>query len=576
MRSSVFFKSFIGYVIIVVLLSGLVLLLSFGLIRNHYISILTKDLESLGTTMKQKITPMISVVKPDTLDKFVKRLGAEIGTRITIIDSGGVVLADSEKDPKSMENHKRRLEIRQALDDKTGTSLRFSRTVKQEMLYVAVPVKKDGKIIGVVRVSLFLSDINSLLNDLKVKIFQVTFIIILVSLLLAYFFARGLSKPIKELVNASRNVASGDFDVTVLFKRNDELKELADSFNHMVTQIKDLVTELSLEKEALNTLITSIQEGIIVIDKKGTITLSNDSFRKIVNTSLIEGNPYWKLIRTPNLSTLVDTITKGERDVASAEIEIEGRYFICSAALISTAEQIVISLHDITEITKVAAVKKDFVANVSHELRTPLTAIKGFVETLEEDKSAKSRQYLKIIKRHTERLINIIQDLQLLSELEETEKLEREEVNLKKLLVPILKLFDQKVKEKNLEFKLKGDKRLPKIHADPFKLEQMFINLIDNAVKYTEKGEIVVSITKKDNAIRIEIEDTGIGIPKEHLSRIFERFYVIDKSRSRKMGGTGLGLSIVKHIVQIHNGTIEVKSEVGIGSSFTIKLPIGS
>jgi two-component system phosphate regulon sensor histidine kinase PhoR len=340
----------------------------------------------------------------------------------------------------------------------------------------------------------------------------------------------------------------------------------------MVTRIKKLVTELSLEKEALNIIIASIQEGIVVLNKKGKILLSNDSFGKIVNNTAVKDKFYWELIRSHKLGKLIENIGR-ENAVASEEIEINERNYICSAAFLSSAEQIVLTLHDITEILQVTKMKKDFVANVSHELRTPLTAIKGFVETLEQEKNVKTKHYLDIIKRHTDRLINIVQDLQLLSELEEKEKLELENVNLQKLVNNIFRMFNQRLKEKNLYFKLNVADNFPAIKADSFKLEQMFINLIDNALKYTEKGGITITVDQVNSSVKIEIEDTGIGIPGEHLSRIFERFYVVDKSRSRKMGGTGLGLAIVKHIVQAHKGEINIESKVNKGSKFTIILP---
>jgi two-component system phosphate regulon sensor histidine kinase PhoR len=575
MKSSVFLRSLIGYVLITVLLAGLVLLFSFQMIRDHYIHTLANDLENLGITMRLKIAPIMEGDNVDTLDIAVKRLGADIETRITVIEPNGVVLADSEEDPKAMDNHRRRPEVAEALEGKVGQSVRFSRTVKQDMLYVAVPVERNGKIIGTLRVSLFLSEINSLLNDLRIKMLQIAAIIIIVSLGIAALLSRGLSKPISQLVNASRRVAAGDFDVSVLFKKEDELKELADSFNHMVSQIKTLIAELSHEKEALNSIISSIREGILVLDKKGKVVLSNDSLQRIVHTDTLKDKHYWKLIRVPKLSQLIDAVQHKEDAIKSGEIVIDGRTYMCSATYLSSAEQIVLTLHDITEIVRVARMKKEFVFNVSHELRTPLTAIKGFVETLEQEKGANSKHYLDIITRHTDRLINIVKDLQTLSQLEvdEKETLQLEDVNLEKLIDPILKMFDQELKKKNLTLTLDIAENLPHIKGDPFKLEQVLMNLIDNAIKYTEEGGIRISVGQNHSQIKIEIEDSGIGIPKEHLSRIFERFYVVDKSRSRKMGGTGLGLSIVKHIIHAHKGEIRVESEPRKGSKFTLFLP---
>jgi two-component system phosphate regulon sensor histidine kinase PhoR len=236
---------------------------------------------------------------------------------------------------------------------------------------------------------------------------------------------------------------------------------------------------------------------------------------------------------------------------------------------------VVAILHDITEFRKLEKIKRDFVLSASHELRTPLTAIKGYVETLQTKISKKDQQYLNVIKRHTERLINIVSDLLNLSELEEkVNKPEFELVNIKNLIENIKTLFAPRFKEKNLALKVNVEEKLPLISGDSFKLEQMLINLVDNAIKYTEKGEVEIAARRLNQSIRITIKDTGIGIAQEHLSRIFERFYVVDKSHSRRMGGTGLGLSIVKHIVLLHNGEIEVESTPGVGTKFIITLPL--
>jgi len=256
------------------------------------------------------------------------------------------------------------------------------------------------------------------------------------------------------------------------------------------------------------------------------------------------------------------------------EIALGEKIFLTSIAFIPSMNEISLIFHNITEIKRLEKIKKDFVLNVSHELRTPLTAIKGFIETLDEEIDAKHKHYLDILKRHTDRLINIVQDLLSLSKLEEKDvELNIEQVNLKSLIGEVLILFKNKIKEKGLSLRLALEDISP-IRGDTFKLEQMFINLIDNAVKYTDKGGIEISLKEEDKYVVIGIKDTGIGIPDKDINRIFERFYVVDKSRSRKLGGTGLGLSIVKHIVLLHNGKIDVESVPGKGTKFTIRLPI--
>ncbi|MCK4337863.1 MAG: HAMP domain-containing protein, partial [Candidatus Aminicenantes bacterium] len=271
MKRSVFFRIFSGYLLIIFAISSLFLSFSFKMIRQHYIQTLTTDLEDIAVTLQLKIVPLLKEGNNKQLDSLIKDLGRRIDTRITIMDPEGLVLADSEQNPEFMENHSTRPEILKALYGETGTALRYSTTVKEGMLYVAIPIKEQGKSLGVLRVSLFLKQINSLLNGVKMNFLKVAIVLILLSLATALFFARSLSIPIKELVHASSRVASGDFDVKVYLKSKGELQKLAESFNEMVMRIKELVTELSQQKESLNVIIRSITEGLMVLDKKGKI-----------------------------------------------------------------------------------------------------------------------------------------------------------------------------------------------------------------------------------------------------------------------------------------------------------------
>ncbi|MFW6134780.1 MAG: sensor histidine kinase, partial [Elusimicrobiota bacterium] len=284
---------------------------------------------------------------------------------------------------------------------------------------------------------------------------------------------------------------------------------------------------------------------------------------------------YWEIFREKELTDMIDTVKKSGENLLK-EININNKHFLCSAAYLDKKDEIIILFNDITKFRKLDKLKKDFVVNVSHELKTPLTAIKGYVETLDEEiKSKQSKHYINILKRHTNRLINIVEDLLLLSELEEeTIEIEFKKANLKQIILDIAKVYEQKIKSKSLQLKIEIQDDLPEVEADPFKIEQMLINLIDNAVKYTEQGEIKIEAHSAEDNIEIKISDTGIGISSDDIERIFERFYVADKSRSRKMGGTGLGLSIVKHIVILHNGKINVNSTPLKGTEFIINLPV--
>jgi len=318
-------------------------------------------------------------------------------------------------------------------------------------------------------------------------------------------------------------------------------------------------------------------EGVVVLNSQKRVVLANKSFKKMGDFSSepIIRKAYWEVLRNMDLKELIDKVFKSN-ETETSEIRYQNKVYLGNGTSLSMTrgKGIVIVLHNITEIKQLERVKADFVANVSHELRTPLTAIKGFVETLEEDASEQQKHFLEIVNKHTDRLTNLVSDLLLLSRIESKGKeLEVEDVNLKEVMEDVLKIFEGKSKEKNLKLKLVTPDMLPLIKVDSFLIKQLFINLIDNAIKYTKEGEIKVEIIPQNQKVEIRVSDTGIGISEEHLERIFERFYVVDKARSRQLGGTGLGLSIVKHIVLLHNGEIFVDSRVSKGTIFAITLP---
>ncbi len=418
------------------------------------------------------------------------------------------------------------------------------------------------------------NDINTLVSEIERSLMNITISVIAISFLIALVFYRGLLSPIRKLSGAVRKLASGDFNTKIYLKDSDELQRLAGSFNYMAERINILFSELSAQKEELNSIISSIQEGLLVLNNEGKIIISNKSFKDFVQKDSVEERFYWEIIREQKFDELIKRAVE-EKNNLSSEIKINDRIFLCSANFLASKEEIVLTLHDITDIKNLERIKRDFVANLSHELRTPLTSIKGFAETIEESIDEENKPYLEIIKRNTERLINIVRDLLLLSEMEkEGTLLDIERLDLKSLSANVIKIFEQQAKDKNLKLNFIAENGDFIIEGDEFKLEQMLINLIENAIKYTEEGEVKVSLRQKSEHAIIEIQDTGIGIPESHIPRIFERFYVVDKSRSKNLGGTGLGLSIVKHIVMLHNGRIEVESIYGSGTKFTVILPI--
>jgi two-component system, OmpR family, phosphate regulon sensor histidine kinase PhoR len=576
-RKTIFLKIFTGYVLIIALMTAGVSILSYRTIKNNYNETLAQDLEKIATVTGHSIRRHAAQQNRTALDGYIKQLGEEIrGIRITVIDTDGTVLADSEQAPAvDMENHGSRPEVRSAMAGQTGVSQRYSTTVASDMLYVAIPLMRSGALAGVVRVSCHVSDIEQWLSRLRREISQVALLVILLAIGCALFVAKKLAAPIAQLGLAARTVASGDFNVRVAVDSRDEVQEFAESFNYMTGRIRELFEQVSLKQGELTSIITSLHEGLLVIDHADRVLMCNESLARMAGFSAAgaPGKSYWELLRVVQLEEIV-AAARASGGGTLHEVRLGGRTCLVNTALIAELNALVMTFLDMTDVKNMERMKRDFVVNVSHELRTPLTAIKGFVETLQEEPASEDQQrYLAIISRHTDRLINIVKDIMVLSSLEHEQEPECEEVNVKGIVEQVKKIYIDRLREKNLSLSIEAENGRLNARVDPFKIEQVFINLIDNAIKYTEAGGITVQLERAAEALLIRVSDTGIGIAPAHLPKLFERFYVVDKSRSRSVGGTGLGLSIVKHIVLLHGGTISVDSTPGKGSTFTITLP---
>jgi len=425
-------------------------------------------------------------------------------------------------------------------------------------------------------------------NKLQILLFILLSLIsaLTVSSLLSNKINNSLNIIISKLKNIkySENV---DYEAQNALER--DFFNLENSIKDMNSSLNQTISQLNSEKNQLLILVNAINEGVVVISKKGQIILSNNEFKKMFEVQESpDGRPYWEVIRISEITNIIESSLKTKQSTIK-EISLiypyEKFYFMNIIALDSPQDEIIAIFYDITEFKNLEKIKAELIANVSHELRTPLTAIKGYVETLEDeayDSAEEKLRFLNIIKKHTDRLINIVSDLLVLSEIEvkESERIlkeiqEFEELGINGILLSCHESLKSKIGIKKLIFNKELQENLPNIRGNQFLLEQAFINLLDNAVKYTsENGTIGFKTKLNSDKISVEIFDTGIGIPKEAIPRIFERFYRVDKDRSRKEGGTGLGLSIVKHVINIHSGDIQVESEIGKGTKFIINLPI--
>ncbi len=573
MKRSLFIKILSGYVAIILFMFVYLLFLSSRILRSNYIEALKKDLREFAVPLLIPMEQLLIDGQYDELDEMIKGIGYEADRRITVIDITGRVLADSIESPELMENHKNRPEVIQALSDGVGSSLRYSETLREKMLYVAVPVTSGGERVAVLRVSIFLRSINKLVSNLKKGIYFLSFVMFAFFSLVAFIVSQRLYLPVRQLNEAVKRAASGDMSMKVILRSRDELGELAENYNRMTDRLKTYMEELSAKTDELNAIIALMHPGLIALNREGKILLHNESAKMLIKAFDLEGKFYWQVFKEAVLLDLIQQVQE-KRGALDREVQINGHFLQVNASYLDSINMILLNFYDVTDIRNLERIKRDFVVNVSHELRTPLTAIKGYAETIEQV-GGEDRKYLEIIKRHTDRLIRIVEDLLTLSELEEQGfKLESEKVDLKQIVEHVTRMFDPRIKEKNLGIKLIMDKDIPFIIGDFLKLEQVFINIIDNAIKYTDEGGIVITLSKTDGFVKADIKDTGIGIPKRHLTRIFERFYTVDKSRSRRLGGTGLGLSIVKHIVILHGGSVDVQSTPGLGTTVSVNLPI--
>jgi two-component system phosphate regulon sensor histidine kinase PhoR len=576
MKRRIFGRIFIGYVLVSLIAVLAFAFYAYRLARDTSFTSLTRGLEIAARTAAVSVAPMLAKGRTPELGALVAGMAAEGRVRLTVIEPRGVVLADSEQDPAVMENHSNRPEVGDAMRGKTGISSRFSATVRQWMIYVAIPAfRPDGSVMGVVRASTFSEELTALMQSEAARLALFAVILFAACLLSALVFSRTVTAPLADLTGVVGRFAAGDFGARLHLRRADELRTLADSFNAMGEQVQSLFRERVQRTQELDGIFFSVQQGILLLDSAGRIVRSNRGFEDLTDVRPVEGKTLWEVVRAPRLTELVQHArATGKRQ--SDEVALGDRWILCTVEHMAGREELIVVLNDVTDVRRLETLKRDFVVNASHELRTPLTSIVGSLEMLEGKLDEDSPRWIDAIRRNAERMTAIVQDLLMLSRLEATgESPSAEQVDLKRLAEDVTGMFAHRVQTQGLKLSLSVSPDVRPLCADPFLLEQMFVNLIDNALKYTEKGEVRVSCAPEGSErVRIEVADTGIGIPVESLPRIFERFYVVDKSRSRKLGGTGLGLAIVKHIVQSHAGSIEVESTPGRGTRFIVHLPL--
>jgi two-component system phosphate regulon sensor histidine kinase PhoR len=579
MKRHLFYKIFGTYLILVVLSA----FVSHIFIRDEIQKTLTANIE-------QELIADAYLIDLNSLQKIsgqLQLISQLSKARITLIDAQGKVTADSEKSAEIMENHLNRPEVQEARVRGKGRSIRFSSTIGVDMLYIAIPIKKDSAITGYVRLARPLLEVRHSIKNVTGTIFLVTLIIVAFSLILALLFSYWLTAPIIKMEKFTEKLREGKSAGAIFLKTSDETKILADNINYLVDELRTQLKSANDEKAKLVTAFSSMTEGLMILDSGDRIEAVNPSLDDMLASQYgdVKGKTLMEAFRNVELQKAFLQF-KATKQSVSQEItlgNIEPVILNISASKVegsSDEEKNMIVFHDITRLKKLERVRADFVANVTHEIRTPLTAILGYLETIKDgaiENKDQERKFMEIIINHAQRLNRLVEDLLTISKIELGEmNFHFEQVSLSDIITNVIPLIEPKANLKKIKVDNRIADKLQSITADKDKLIQVFVNILDNAVKFTQDaGEITIEAAEDaaKDGISVSITDTGIGIPESEVARLGERFYRVDKTRSRDLGGTGLGLSIVKHLMIAHGGRLEIASQLGHGTKVSLHFP---
>ena len=516
------------------------------------------------------------------LDGLAKQLGTDINARVTIIAADGTVLGDSEDNPATMENHSTRPEVIAALATGYGEIVRYSTTLNEQMMYVAVSIKDNNQVLGVARVALPLSDVRNSIHHLTIVISLAVILTIIITGFATWFIVRITTRRIREVTQASRKIAAGDLKQDIQIHSRDEAGELGKAFNEMAGNIRKLVESISTEQSKLDTVLSNMADGVIVTDKEGNISLANHAAEKLFGfrAEAIISKTVIEVTHDHEIDNLAKRcLARGEQLNSQIELTSAGKYLRVIAIPITgkILSGCLLLLQDLTEMRNLQTMRQELVGNISHDLRTPLAGIKVMVETLRDgaidDKNA-AIDFLTRIEDEVDRLTQMVSELTELSRIEAgSTKLKKEPVNLNELVNEAIIQLNPLATKQNVTLNAMLSGNLPAAKIDRDRISQTITNLIHNAIKFNRTGgSVTITTSSDDKVITVKVIDTGIGIPKTNLSHVFERFYKADKSRTNS--GSGLGLAIAKHTIEAHGGTIWAQSEEGNGSTFSFTIPL--
>ncbi len=587
-KKKIFWQLFPSYLLIIFISLFLVTTYSSNLFTHFYQEQILIELKERAYLIENQISKDFYPLNVDNIRVLTDKISKKILTRITIILPSGEVVADTEEDPLSMDNHTNRPEIQMALSGKDGFSTRFSHTLKENMVYVTVPVYVNNKMTGIIRTAMPSTLIEKTLTKAYFEIILGGLLVAFIGGAINYNLSKKISQPLEQLEHKARGFAAGNLKERLPEFDLEEINNVAYSMNEMAEQLNERMQIITHQNAEQETILSSMKSGLIFIDPQKRITKLNTSAAKLLNLDIEEvyGKKVKDTIKNIEfykfISRALENRKSIEKEIPLGNDKEKHCIQLYTVPIFDEKEArtgTLIVLNDITHIKRLETIRQDFVSNVSHELKTPITSIQGYVETLidgDMNDPEEIKTYLGVIKKHTGRLKAIIEDLLSLSRIEQGasgSEVTFETINIRDVLTNAVQTCEQKAELKSIKMNLACNNEL-KCSVNPLLIEQAIINLIDNAVKYSEESSsVLVEAFRQPGEIVIKVRDHGCGIPEESLSRIFERFYRVDKARSRKQGGTGLGLSIVKHIVQIHKGQVDVKSKPGEGSCFYIHLP---
>jgi two-component system phosphate regulon sensor histidine kinase PhoR len=591
MKRFLFRRILISYLIMAPVLFLFLELYFSDTLKSGRVSTLREGLIIQGNLIADELPGVL----PGNLDDFCRKYKEKTGARITVIEGSGRVLGDSDEPSALMENHADRPEIKEAGISPAGSAIRYSRTVGRNLLYLAIPVSRDSDMMFL-RLAVPLSDVEAAVVKTRVRMFLASFAALFVAILMGLVQTRRITKSIEEITAFSKEVAAGHMGKRLFLKEKGEIGELARNINEMAHELKNRLKQSEEEKNKVEAILRNLSDGLMLIDAKGRIEVCNDAVGKLfeIETGL-EGRTIGETLKNADLIEMVDEAA-GKGEPVSREIQVahpRELYLLATATpfhvhpVKEKAWGIVLTLHDITRLRHLEEMRKDFVANVSHEIKTPITAIKGFAETLLEgaiDDRDNAGKFLETIKNHSERLNSLVSDLLTLSRIEMGDvRIEKHIVHIGTLIDTVFTTLRDKAGARGLYLRKSLPAEPVEIHADRDKLIQILLNLVDNGIKFTEEGGVTVKVQSSKfkaqsegrssqlrNFIEISVEDTGLGIARKHLPRLGERFYRVDRARSRELGGTGLGLAIVKHLVKAHGWTMEIESTQGKGTKVKI------